>query len=75
MARRGRLTATDLLGEVLEERGGALDVAEFEDGLEQLWVWVSECGIERRGWMHVRSGLSRLSTAPCWRLGIVLMLR
>lgn len=47
MGRKGRLTATDLIGEVLEERGGVLDVAELEDALEELWDWVSECRIER----------------------------
>jgi hypothetical protein len=37
---RGRegmgLTSTDLVGEILQERGGALDVVEFEDAFEGL---------------------------------------
>jgi hypothetical protein len=46
VGKRGRLTATDLLGEVLEERSRALDVAELEYALEDLWDWVRDCGHE-----------------------------
>ena len=46
--REARLTATDLLGEALEERSRALDVAELEYALEDLWDWVRDCRPEWR---------------------------
>jgi hypothetical protein len=39
------LTISDLLGEILEERGGGLDVVKLEYALEDLWDWVRECKV------------------------------
>jgi hypothetical protein len=42
------LTSTDLVGEIFQERGGALDVVEFEDAFEDLGGGYLGCGVTMR---------------------------